>query len=172
MSNQNDGMDMFDDTDLPAPEHPAELTFKVKKLTKLVQIPKYATEGSACFDFFIPGDPQSMSGITLMPGRQVTVPLGLAFELQPNTCLQIYSRSGHAKNGIRLANSVAIIDSDYRGEVLVMLRNDGDKPVVLYPGNKIAQGMIVDVTKKYRAEVVEELSETARGTGGFGSTGA
>lgn len=84
----------------------------------------------------------------------------------------IYSRSGHGfKHGVRLANAVGVIDSDYRGEVQVKLVNDGGMPFYVNKGDRIAQAMLVPVQQFQLAEV-EDLSETARGAGGFGSTGS
>ena len=85
--------------------------------------------------------------------------------------MMVYSRSGHGfKSGIRLANGTGVIDSDYRGEVMVKMHNDGSSAVLITAGERIAQAMIVPVSQ-VELTVVDELSDTARGSGGFGSTG-
>lgn len=143
---------------------------KVKKLSPTATIPTYATDGSCCFDLY--------ADIGVGYARQthhqsIVLSTGLAFEIPTGWAMQIFSRSGDGfKYDTRLANCVGIIDSDYRGEVKVKLTRDSESPIgMVSHGDRIAQGMLV------RAEQVNfvecfELSDTERGTGGFGSTGA
>jgi dUTP pyrophosphatase len=96
---------------------------------------------------------------------------GLSFEIPEGHVMKVFSRSGHGfKQGLRLSNGTGIIDSDYRGELMVKLHNDGVKTAYIAAGERIAQGMIVPVEQ---AEFVfaDSLSDTERGTGGLGSTG-
>lgn len=137
---------------------------KIKRLHPSAVIPSYATEGSGCFDI-------TAVECVEQKGNTAVYTTGLAFELPPGKVLMIYSRSGHGFNrGIRLANCVGVIDSDYRGEVAVKLTRDNDGIWFPAAGDRIAQGLIQDA-EQVRFIEVEELSETARGTGGFGSTG-
>lgn len=140
---------------------------KIKKLHTDAVIPTYATDGSACFDLY------TIESGKIYPGRAVNFHTGISFEIPKGHVMLIYSRSGHGFNhGIRLVNATGIIDSDYRGEVLIKLHND--HPVLTFNVNKldrIAQAMIIPVDQVLQFEVVEELSVTERGEGGFGSTG-
>lgn len=139
---------------------------KIKKLNENAVIPQYATSGAACFDLVCVND------VMITPGREhVALRTGLAFEIPEGYVMMVYSRSGHGfKNGIRLANGTGVIDSDYRGEVMVKMHNDGSTAVLVSAGERIAQAMIVPVPQ---VELVlsDELSDTARGSGGLGSTG-
>ena len=137
---------------------------KFKKLTETAKQPTYATDGAACFDFYADDAKKVFYHETVSTGISVEIPIGHA--------MLIYSRSGHAaKYNVRLSNCVGVIDSDYRGEVKIMLIRDGvDKVLVVEKGDRIAQGMIVPVERVEFVEC-EELSETDRGNGGFGSTG-
>jgi dUTP pyrophosphatase len=142
------------------------MNIKVKLLSSLAQMPAYATAGSACFDIATIDD-----NIDIGPGGFTILKTDLAFEIPPGYVMMVYSRSGHGfKNGVRLANSVGVIDSDYRGELMVKLHNDGNRVFSVNQGDRIAQAMIVPVTQ-VTFDATEELSDTARGTGGFGSTG-
>lgn len=139
---------------------------KIKLLNKNAKVPTYATVGAACFDIY------ATDNCDLPWGEQWTIRTGLAFEIPEGKALMIYSRSGHGfKSGVRLGNCVGIIDSDFRGELKVCIRNDGDSVFSVRVGDRIAQGMIIDV-ERYEFEAVDELSDTARGAGGFGSTGS
>lgn len=138
---------------------------KFKKLHPDAQVPVYATPGSACFDIF------SVECKWIRGGYSEIFETGIAFEIPENHVLMVFSRSGHGfKNDIRLGNSVGILDHDYRGELKVKLRSDGDKDVFVDVGDRIAQGIVIPYPKVYFEEV-KELSETDRGAGGFGSTG-
>lgn len=109
--------------------------------------------------------------ITLKPGERVLVPTGLAMELPDNCEAQIRPRSGLAiNNGITALNSPGTIDADYRGEVKIILINHGQETFVIERGMRIVQMVIAPIVQA-RFHVSNELSETKRGTGGFGSTG-
>jgi dUTP pyrophosphatase len=140
---------------------------RVKKLRPDAVVPAYMTDHAAGVDLCA-----AMNGtIELPPRARASVPTGLALEIPPGFEGQVRPRSGLARDhGVTLTNSVGTIDADFRGEVCVLLINHGDKHVRIEPGQRIAQLVIAPVV---RAElvVVDELSETRRGTGGFGSTG-
>ena len=140
------------------------MQIKIKKLHPDAILPTYATDGSACFDIY------SLESVcTQQP--QAIIKTGLAFEIPEGYALMVYSRSGHAfKSDIRLANCVAVIDSDYRGELLVKLTRDVDAGIHVEYGERVAQGMIIPIEQVGFIEV-DELKTTQRGEGGFGSTG-
>ena len=128
-------------------------------------LPAYSTAGSACFDL------QTTEDGIILPGLSESFDTGLSFAIPEGYVMLIYSRSGHGfKHGIRLGNCVGVIDSDYRGEVKVKLHNDGSIDFVINKGDHIAQAMVLPI-EKVAFTVVDELPETVRGTGGFGSTG-
>lgn len=130
-------------------------------------IPEYKTAGAAGADIcaYIT-DP-----ITIPAGKYAMVPTGLFFEIPMGYEVQIRPRSGlAAKNGVTVLNTPGTIDSDYRGEIKIILINLGDKDFVINNGDRVAQMVIAPVTQG-TFEIVSELSETERGTGGFGSTG-
>lgn len=138
---------------------------RVLKTDENAIIPQYQSQGAAGFDL------HSCEDFTILPNQTVAISTGLAYEIPEGYELQIRPRSGMAhKSGIQVANSPGTIDSDYRGVVKVLLYNSSDKNFPISIGDRIAQGII---TQYERAEfaVVEELSETERGEGGFGSTG-
>lgn len=143
------------------------MDIKIKKVHPDAMLPVYASEGAACFDLHAVVHPDGMTANIYSP---LVVRTGLAFEIPQGYAMLVYSRSGHGfKNDVRLANCVGVIDSDYRGEVLVKLTCDGQKPLVVFAGDRIAQAMIVPVdTVKFKE--VEELGVTERGADGFGST--
>lgn len=140
---------------------------RVKKLHPSAIIPRYQTLGAACFDLHALGD-------GYVPYRGwFNFRTGLAFEVPTGYAMMVYSRSGHGfKNNVRLCNCVGVIDSDYRGEVLVKLTSDsGIDGFQVYAGDCIAQAMVIPVHQWQLVEA-DELSDTQRGTGGLGSTGA
>lgn len=143
------------------------------KVTPGARAPSYGSAGAACFDLCANLGPLIFPlGLCVPPGSQVIIGTGIAVELDPGTCMLVFSRSGHGFNkGIRLANCVGVIDSDYRGEIRVCLRNDGNQTMTVNDGDRIAQGLIQAVPK-VQFEEVSDLSKTARGANGFGSTGA
>jgi len=131
--------------------------------------PAYETLGSAGMDLraaLAEDEP-----LTLAPGQRALVPTGLKIALEPGLEAQVRPRSGLAlKHGVTCLNSPGTIDSDYRGEVGVLLINHGQEPFVIRRGERIAQ-MVIARHEQARVEIVETLSETSRGAGGFGSTG-
>lgn len=146
-------------------------TVRVERLphSQGLPLPAYETSGSAGMDLraAVPDD----APLTLQPGARALVPTGLKIALQPGFEAQVRPRSGLAlKHGITCLNSPGTIDSDYRGEVGVILINHGAEPFVIGRGERIAQMVIAPYTQAVMAEV-SELDETARGAGGFGSTG-
>lgn len=138
---------------------------RIKKLNAWAVTPTYGSDGAACFDFYSTED-------DVVPANGAKVfGTGLAVEVPPGFALMIYSRSGHGFNsGLRLANCVGVIDSDYRGEIKVKLTNDTNVGRAIMRGERIAQGMLIPVSRTF-FEVVDDLTETVRGEGGFGSTG-
>lgn len=142
---------------------------KIKKLNEHAKIPTYATDGSGCFDLY------SVDECTLIEGEQEELSIGLSFEIPEDHVMLIFSRSGHGfKEGIRLSNCVGVIDSDYRGEVKVKLHKDENLTATveyqIHRGDRIAQALVIPVPK-VEFELVDELSTTERGEGGFGHTG-
>lgn len=130
-------------------------------------LPHYATKGAAGLDLLAAID----ADITLMPGQRLAVPTGIAIELPLGFEAQIRPRSGLAlKNGITCLNSPGTIDSDYRGEIKAILINHGEDAFVIQRGHKIAQ-MVIARHEQAELIEVEALSDSDRGTGGFGSTG-
>lgn len=141
------------------------MILKFKKLHVLAIAPSYATSGAAGFDISASEDAM------IEPGEFATVNTGLAFEIPDGFEIQMRPRSGMSfKSGSLFKNTIGTIDADYRGEVRVCLANIGREPLKIRAGDRIAQGVFTPVC---RAELVEaeELSETARGSSGFGSTG-
>lgn len=138
---------------------------RIKKVHPNAQMPKYATLGSAGFDF------TSVEAVIINPEERVLVKTGLTVEFDADYELQVRPRSGLAlKNGVTVLNSPGTIDSDYRGEIGIILINHGKLPFVVGVGDRIAQGIFTTVTKASLVEV-KEVEETDRGSGGFGSTG-
>lgn len=148
------------------------MELKIKRLTETAKIPQYKTLGAACFDLCADEDAEvwHYDGVRL-------ISTGLAFEVPFGHVMLVYLRSGVSiKKPIALANHVGVVDSDYRGEVKIPVRlvsavDVADyEPLTITKGERIAQAMIVPYVKAEIKEV-EELSETKRGAGGFGSTG-
>lgn len=140
---------------------------KIKKVHQDATTPTYATMGSACFDLYTVDE-----GLVL-PASAKTFSTGLAFEIPEGHVMLLFSRSGHGFNhGVRLSNCVGVIDSDYRDAVRVKLHNDRiDGGFHVVKGSRIAQAMIIALPN-VGFEVCNELSDSERGIGGFGSTGA
>lgn len=137
-----------------------------------IALPGYQTEGAAGADIHANLRPEDRAGgLVLAPMERALVPTGLRVEIPPGYEMQIRPRSGLAlKHGISLANAPGTIDCDYRGPLGVLLINLGAGAFTIGHGDRIAQ-MIVAPVVQARMEVVDELGETARGAGGFGSTG-
>lgn len=139
---------------------------KIKNISKN-EIPKYETDGSSGLDLRANLD----QSITLKPMQRALVPTGLFIELEKGYEAQIRARSGLAiKNGICLANGIGTIDSDYRGEIKIILINLGDQDFKINSGDRIAQ-MVITKYEQVEFELVEQLNETERSDGGFGHTG-
>ncbi|MEB3416628.1 dUTP diphosphatase [Alteriqipengyuania sp. WL0013] len=144
-----------------------EVPVRVKRLPHGggLDLPTYETDGAAGMDVV------SAETVTIAPGSRHAVATGFAMAIPAGYEIQVRPRSGLAlKHGISVPNTPGTIDSDYRGEVKVLLINHGDAPFAIERGDRVAQLVIAPVTRASFVEV-EELGDTARGTGGFGSTG-
>lgn len=140
---------------------------KIKRLTDTAVLPERKTDGAAGFDLYI----DSADQIIVLPHSTVMVSTGLAFAIPKNYFGAIYARSGISiKEGIRPATCVSVIDSDYRGNVGLPLHNDTDYIKTIEPYSRVAQIVFQEVLTP-ELELVDELDETERGSGGFGSTG-
>lgn len=140
---------------------------KIKRLPHNVEVPEYKTEGAAGMDLCA----AISEPLTLKPLERKLVPTGLQIELEHGFEAQIRPRSGLSiKHGITLINCVGTVDEDYRGEVCVPLVNISNETYIIQPQERIAQ-MVINKVEHANIEIVVELSETARGEGGFGSTG-
>lgn len=144
----------------------SNVTVKVVNIGRL-PLPSYQTEHSAGLDLLAAVE----QDITILPSERAIIPTGLKIELPAGYELQIRGRSGlAAKAGIMPANGIGTIDADYRGEIGVILLNTSKEPFTVHRGDRIAQGIITQFDKVAWQEV-DTLSESARGIGGFGSTG-
>jgi len=156
---------------------------KFKKLHEAAIIPEYKSSGAAGFDFCAVVEDQSKvikhkssievtnSAFLIPPMGQRIVKTGLSVEIPKGYELQVRPRSGLAFNdSITITNSPGIIDSDYRGEIMIILFNLGENPFIIKTGDRIAQG-VVSAIPNVEIEEVAALSDTERGQGGFGSTG-
>ena len=143
------------------------IAMNIKKLKPNATIPTYGSANAAGADLYACID----AVLTINPGETTLVPTGLAMALPEGYAGLIYARSGLAsKKGLAPANKVGVIDSDYRGEVMVALHNHSNVPATIEPQERIAQLVITPyITAAF--DVVDELDDTIRGTGGFGSTG-
>ena len=140
---------------------------KIKRLNEMAIIPTRGSKEAAGYDLYA-AIPES---IRINPHETVKVGTGLAFELPKGTFGAIFPRSGYAtKFGLSPANCVGVCDSDYRGEYIVAIHNDSDFIQAINPGERIAQLILMPYIPMIFKEV-EELSDTKRGAGGFGSTG-
>lgn len=142
-------------------------TIRVKKLHSNAKLPTYGSAESAGADLYACLD----EPITIEPGETAWIPTGIALEVPKGCAGLVYARSSlGAKRGLAPANKVGVIDSDYRGEIRVVLLNHGKTAQTITYGERIAQFLITPVlTPAY--EEVQELTDTQRGAGGFGSTG-
>ena len=139
----------------------------IKKLSHKAQIPIYKTEGSSGMDLMALTEDK----IVIKPNKSALVPTGLSVAIPDDTEIQIRPRSGlAAKSSISVLNTPGTIDSDYRGELKGILFNHGDKEFIINNGDRIAQMVLVPILK-VQFEEVQDLPETIRGSGGFGSTG-
>ncbi len=141
------------------------------RTTKDAQVPTFAKPGDACADVYAIANPDAKDGVwTLHPGEIKLIDTGLRVEIPFGWEIQVRPRSGLSTKGITVANSPGTIDAGYRGDCKVILTNIGSKPFVIKPGDRIAQWAIRQAPAVSFVEV-EQLSESERGTGGFGSTG-
>ena len=148
------------------------MNLKIKALSPKIgteiPAPFYASAGAAAMDLHACMD----QAVTIPAGKRVVIPTGIAIALpDPGYVALVFARSGLGiKHGIAPANCVGVIDSDYRGEIMVGLQNSGDADYTVQPADRIAQLMITPVIQA-TVEMVAELDDTQRGAGGFGSTG-
>jgi dUTP pyrophosphatase len=141
------------------------MKLKIKKLNSDAIIPAYQTKEAAGFDL------HSIEDVIINPGERKLIGTGLAFEIEKGYEIQIRPRSGLAyKHGITVLNTPGTIDSDYRGEIKVLLINHAKEAFEIKKGDRIAQAVVAPVIQAEIIEV-EKLSDTERGSGGFGSTG-
>lgn len=142
-------------------------SIRVKKLHPDAKLPTYGSDAAVGADLYACLE----TAVTIQPGEIFWVPTGIALEVPAGCAGLVYARSSMgAKRGLAPANKVGVIDPDYRGEIRVVLLNHSKEPQTLQPGERVAQFVITPVlTPSY--DEVEELSETDRGAGGFGSTG-
>ena len=139
----------------------------IKKLDKNIKIPEYKTKGSSGIDLIA----NIKKSISMHPGVTNIIPTGISVSIPERYEIQIRPRSGlSAKNSITVLNTPGTIDSDYRGEIKVILINLGNKEFQINPNDRIAQ-MVLCPIEKIEFEETELLEETKRGSGGFGSTG-
>ena len=139
----------------------------IKRLSKNIELPKYETNGSSGMDLSANIEKQ----IKIEPGKTSIIPTGISVSIPKNFEIQIRSRSGlAAKSQISVLNSPGTIDADYRGELKVILINLGNKTFVVEKGARIAQMVLCPIVKAKFKEV-DNLDDTDRGVGGFGSTG-
>ena len=140
---------------------------RIRCTSRSGRLPAYGTPGASGADLEAHLD----STVVLAPGERRLVPTGLRVEVPPGYELQVRPRSGLAlEHGVTVLNSPGTIDSDYRGEVKVLLVNLGDRPFAVNPGDRIAQAVLAAVERAAWSEA-ESLDESGRGAGGFGSTG-
>lgn len=144
-----------------------EMNLEIKKLDDRAVMPSYGSEFSAGADLYACLDEE----ITIKAGETAFIHTGLAFAIPEGCVGLVYARSGlGCKKGLAPSNKVGVIDSDYRGEVMVALHNHSSEDHVIEPKDKIAQ-MVITPYIKANYTFVEKLDDTVRGTGGFGSTG-
>jgi dUTP pyrophosphatase len=142
------------------------MKLNIKKLNVNATVPTYGTEFSAGADLYNLDTP-----VTIEPHATVLIHTGIAMEIPEGYCGLIFARSGLAsKRGLAPANKVGVVDADYRGEIMVALHNHTNAPATVDAGERVAQIAIVPFLK-CEFDVVDELSDTVRGAGGFGSTG-
>ena len=139
----------------------------IKKLNSKVKLPSYKTDGSSGMDLMAFID----KAVTILPKKSELIPTGLSIAIPNDTEVQVRPRSGLAvKNNISVLNTPGTIDSDYRGELKVILYNHGSKEFIVKNEDRIAQMILMPIIKA-SLEEVDNLPETIRGEGGFGSTG-
>jgi dUTP pyrophosphatase len=155
---------------VPKRRHPLSTTVKFKRLLEEATLPSYKSEHAAGMDLHA-CLPDGARKVGIAPGETILVPCGFAMELEPGFEAQVRPRSGGTSlKSVLVPNSPGTIDADYRGEVKVILFNAGRETYIIEHGDRVAQMVICALPRVERVEV-QELSETARGDGGFGSTG-
>lgn len=143
------------------------MNIRIKKLTDTAKLPQRGSERAAGYDLYA----DTSEEITIAPHSTRMIGTGLAMEIPEGYFGAIFARSGlAAKRGLRPGNCVGVVDSDYRGEWKIALHNDTDQPQTIAPGERIAQMVVIPFLAVSFMET-SDLSDTARGTGGFGSTG-
>lgn len=158
---------MSDYLGLPVEVLTGKSVLRVKLLRENAVMPRRATAESAGLDLSAAID----APVTIRRGEITPIPTGIAIQLDPGYVCLVFGRSGlGAKKGVLPANAVGVVDSDYRGELTVFLTCLKDEPYTVQPGERVAQMVILPVSMAEPVRV-EELEESARGTGGFGSTG-
>lgn len=144
-----------------------EKKVNIKKLDENAKVPTYGSEFAAGADLYACMD----EAIDIAPNTTEFIHTGLAFQIPEGYVGLVYARSGlGCKKGLAPANKVGVIDSDYRGEVMVALRNHSTETRTIEPGDKVAQ-MVLTPYLKADYQIADELDDTIRGEGGFGSTG-
>ena len=144
------------------------MQIKIKKVNPNAKLPTHGSEQAAGYDLYACLDTEN---ITIDAHKTVKVPTGLSMAIPEGYFGAIFARSGlAAKEGLRPANCVGVVDSDYRGEFIVMLHNDTNEPKTVENGDRVAQ-LVVMPYMPIDFEETDSLDETQRGTGGFGSTG-
>lgn len=155
------------------------INVKIKRLSETAQLPTKAHDSDAAFDLYADiqdtfkpfGSTEDVKGIKVMPGQTVKISSGVAMEIPEWYWGAVYARSGLAtKQGLRPANCVGVIDSHYRGPIIVAIHNDSNEVQIVRHGDRIAQFMLAPVIET-SFEEVNELSDSDRGEGGFGSSG-
>ena len=143
------------------------MEIKIKRLNERAKIPTFGTEFSAGADLYCAEEHE----ISVCSGQKCSIDTGISMEIPEGYVGLVFARSGLAcKNGLRLCNSVGVIDADYRGEIKVVLHNDSEYVREIKPGERVAQMIVMPYPKVSFIEV-EELSDTVRGKSGFGGTG-
>ena len=140
------------------------LTVNTKKLHPDATVPWYSRDGDAAKDV------RSIEKKLIYQGQTAFVKTGLAFEIPVGYVMHVYNRSGQASKGLMLSNGVGVIDSNYRGELMIMLTNNAERPYEIEVGARIAQ-IAIDKVIEFDMNIVDELGVTNRGTDGFGSSG-
>lgn len=145
----------------------ANMRVNIKKLQENAIVPTYGTEYSAGADLYACLE----EAVTILPGETKKITTGIAMEIPVGYVGLVYARSGLAcKKGLAPANKVGVVDADYRGEIMVFLHNHSSEVITVEPSERVAQ-MVITPFLSVDYEEVEELSDTVRGEGGFGSTG-
>lgn len=146
------------------------MKIKIKRLNGNAKIPTRGSDFAAGYDLYAE-IPSEVKTVGVHPGETIKFCTGIAMEIPEGYFGAVYARSGlSTKKGLRPANCVGVVDSDYRGEVCVFLHNDSDKTWAIENHDRIAQ-LVIQKFEPVKFEEVDELSDTSRGTDGFGSTG-